>query len=94
MDDEATRVISSILTMYDIMERRITLVESLVKARQPFKDMDVVYIISPTVASIKIVCSDFENSANYKNVHLFFLDTVCFTEFVYSQFLIRINLCF
>jgi len=49
MDDAATRFISSALTMYDIMERRVTLVEQLKKNRQPFSDMDVVYLASPTI---------------------------------------------
>ena len=78
MDDESTRVISSILTMYDIMERNISLVERLSMKRQSFPDMDVVYLISPKTESVRALLADFENKSKpkYKNVHLFFLDTV------------------
>lgn len=78
LDDAATRVISSALTMYDIMERRVTLVEQLQRPRQPFKEMEAIYLISPTAASVNFVLSDFENEkkAKYGAVHLFFLDTI------------------
>lgn len=78
MDEESTRVISSILTMYDIMEQNISLVEKLGMKRQTFPDMDVVYLISPKTESVRLVLADFESrsKAKYRNVHLFFLDTV------------------
>jgi hypothetical protein len=78
MDEAATRVISSALTMYDIMEQRITLVEQLKKVRQPFKEMDVVYIVSPTIESANQISADFENDkkAKYAGVHIYFLDLV------------------
>lgn len=78
LDDGATRVISSALTMYDIMERRITLVEQLQRARQPFREMEAIYLITPTTASVNLLLADFdsEKKAKYGAVHLFFLDTV------------------
>ena len=78
MDDRATRVLSSALAMYDVMEKRITLVESLPKSRQPFKEMDALYIISATAESVRLVMKDFESekTAKYAGVHLYFLDKV------------------
>ena len=78
MDDEATRVISSVLTMYDIMEQRVTLVEQLSKNRQPFREMEVIYLIAPSVASATKICEDFpsEGKAKYGGVHIYFLDVV------------------
>jgi syntaxin-binding protein 1 len=78
LDNAATRVISSALTMYDIMERRITLVEQLSRPRQPFREMEAIYLISPTIESVTFLTQDFENDkkAKYGAVHLFFLDTV------------------
>jgi ribosomal protein L20A (L18A) len=78
MDGESTRVISSALTMYDIMERRVTLVEQLEKNRQPFADMDVIYLATPTVDAARKICGDFESrqKAKYGSVHIFFIDTV------------------
>ena len=81
MDDAATRFISAALTMYDIMEKRVTLVEQLKKNRQPFSDMDVVYLASPTVESAKKICGDFESraKAKYGTVHIIFTESVCDT---------------
>ena len=78
MDEDSTRVISSILTMYDIMERRVTLVEQLAFNRQPFPDSDVIYLVSPTLEAVKKISADFESrqKAKYGNVHIFFLDAV------------------
>lgn len=78
MDDLATRVISSALTMYDIMEHKVTLVEKLSLNRQPFPDMDVIYLALPTVEAAQRISKDFESrsKAKYGKVHLFFLENV------------------
>jgi syntaxin-binding protein 1 len=77
-DSEATRVLSSVMTMYDVMENRISLVEKLEINRQPFKELDVVYIVAASEASVKLICRDFqdESSAKYSDVHIFFLEPV------------------
>lgn len=76
MDDIATRVISSTLTMFDIMDRRVTLVEQLARKRQPFPDMDVIYFITPTESSVKLLCADFAAGKKpmYGNVHVILSD--------------------
>ena len=77
LDDVSTRVISSASTMYDIMERRITLVEQLSKYRQPFPEMDVIYLVTSSIESITKISEDFQpTKCTYANVHLFFLDEV------------------
>lgn len=78
LDDAATRVISSALTMYDIMERRITLVEQLSRPRQPFKEMEAIYLMAPTAESANLLLNDFQNDkqSKYGAVHLYFLDTI------------------
>lgn len=75
MDDVATRTISSVLGMYDIMEAKVTLVEQLSRPRQPFREMEVIYLITPTEESINYVLNDFQSDskATYGDVHLFFL---------------------
>ena len=62
MDPVATRVLSSVVKMYDIMDQRITLIENLHKKRQPFPEMEVIYLISPSATSLKALANDFENS--------------------------------
>lgn len=78
MDEASTKIVSSALTMYDIMEHRVTLVEQLDKSRQPFPEMDVIYFITPTIESVNLVLDDYPSASKskYGNVHLFFSDTV------------------
>eukprot|EP01035_Chromulina_nebulosa_P017346 gene17346-22893_t len=78
LDDFSTVVISSALTMFDIMERRITTVESLKLTRRPFPEMEVIYFITPSIQSVKSLVNDFNDprKPRYGPVHVIFTDTV------------------
>lgn len=93
MDESSTKIISSALTMYDIMEHRVTLVEQLLKKRQPFPEMDVIYFIAPTTESVKEVSKDFPlgGKAKYGSVHLFFSDTVTNCRFCVQCYLFMVS---
>lgn len=78
VDSFAVRIISAALAMYDIMEKKVTIVEQLKLKRQPFPQIDVIYLAEPTLESVKKISADFETrqTAKYGNVHIFFLDTL------------------
>lgn len=60
-------------SMYDIMEKGVTLVEPVYLAREPQPSMDAVYYLSPTPASVDAVIRDFDNNDDqYAGVHLLF----------------------
>eukprot|EP00980_Cylindrotheca_fusiformis_P017848 scaffold5653_cov147-Cylindrotheca_fusiformis.AAC.10 len=61
VDDPSMKVISSAVGMYDIMERQISLVESLDKKRAPFKDMAAIYILSPKSDSVQKLVADYSD---------------------------------
>lgn len=63
VDDPSMKVISAAVGMYDIMERQISLVESLDKKRAPFKDMAAIYILSPTLESVEKLVADYSDSS-------------------------------
>jgi hypothetical protein len=44
------------------LQARVTVVEDLNKARQPFKDMEAVYMLSPTLESVEKVKADFTST--------------------------------
>lgn len=76
VDEHSMRVISSTVGMYDIMERKVTLVESLEKKRAPFPDMAAIYVLEPSSKSVRALVSDFSDASKplYGNaVFLFFL---------------------
>ena len=68
-------VISSTIGMYDIMERRITIVESLEKKRAPFPDKGVIYLMEASASSVEKLIDDYANKKILygPNVFLFFL---------------------
>lgn len=75
VDDSAMRVISAAVGMYDIMERKVTLVESLEKKRAPFPDMGAIYIVDANAQSVSRILDDFAPGKILygNNVFLFFL---------------------
>lgn len=75
VDEHAMRVISAAVGMYDIMEKKITLVESLEKKRAPFADMGAIYLVEPSEASVNRIIEDFstEKPLYGSAVFLYFL---------------------
>jgi syntaxin-binding protein 1 len=57
------KVISAVIGMYDIMERKVSLVESLDKKRAPFKEMAAIYILSPCKKSVEKLVKDYEDKS-------------------------------
>mmetsp|Transcript_2540 Transcript_2540/g.6878 ORF Transcript_2540/g.6878 Transcript_2540/m.6878 type:complete len:721 (-) Transcript_2540:90-2252(-) len=79
VDEPSMRVISSAVGMYDIMERKISLVESIDKARAPFRDMSAIYIIEPNKDSVAKLLNDFVSKDKVlygKNIFVYFLGTI------------------
>jgi syntaxin-binding protein 1 len=79
VDDTSMRVLSAAVGMYDIMERKITIVESLEKKRAPFKDMGAIYILAPTKDSVKLLLEDFADKTKVlygPNIFVFFLGPI------------------
>lgn len=79
VDEKSMKVISAAVGMYDIMERKITLVEALEKKRAPFKDMGAIYILSPTKDSVNKLIDDFSDKTKIlygPNIFVYFLGPV------------------
>lgn len=76
VDNPALRVISSALGMYELMEKRVTIVESLTKARAPFREMGVIYVVEPTAENVERILDDFRGGKKTlygDSVFLYFL---------------------
>lgn len=71
VDGNALKVLSSHLKMSDLLEYNVSVVDSLEKRRKEAKN--VVYIISPLIASMDRVLEDFQGPKPlYENVRLYF----------------------
>lgn len=75
LDSEASLVLTPVLGMYDLMQERVSLVESLEKRRQPFREMDVIYVAAANDKSVRAIAADWQGQrhAPYAEAHIFFL---------------------
>jgi len=78
LDERATHVLNACLRMFDVTQEGIALVESLEKERQPFPDLEAVYIMDSAEASVRSLVKDFTGEAGplYKRAHVFLLRTI------------------
>ncbi|CAJ0756282.1 19077_t:CDS:2, partial [Entrophospora sp. SA101] len=52
VDAPSLKIIESACKMYDILEEKVTLVENIEKTRQPYPQLEAIYLLSPTNESI------------------------------------------
>ena len=62
VDDRSMRIVNAAVGMYDIMERRVTTVEQISRKRQPLPELDAVYFVSATDATIDQIIADYSNA--------------------------------
>ena len=74
VDDYTAMILSSFLTMSEVLNQGIFSIERLCTKRQKFPKYHALYFVSPTIESCEIVAKDFEDDSTpqYSRVHLFF----------------------
>ena len=74
VDNYSAKVLSSYLTMSNLLNKGILSVELISKKRNRFPNYGVIYFISPTSKSIDYLLSDFSDIKNptYNRIYLYF----------------------
>ena len=74
VDNYSSKVLSSYLTMSDLLNKGIFTVELITNKRNRFPNYGVIYFISPTSKSIDCLIEDFSNikRPTYNRIYLFF----------------------
>ena len=74
VDNYSAKVLSSYLTMSDLLNRGIFTVELITNKRNRFPNYGVIYFLSPTQKSISALVTDFSDlkKPKYKQVYIFF----------------------
>lgn len=74
-DKTSLGFLSSVVTVLDLTERGISVIEQLEKTRMPMPDLEALYFVSPTDKVVKRVVEDFSSRQTlYRTAHL------CFTS--------------
>ena len=74
IDDISAKILSSFLTMSDLLNQGIFSVERLSTKRQPYPQYHAIYFINPTEESCAKIVEDFSNEKKpmYSRCHIFF----------------------
>ncbi|XP_017342535.1 syntaxin-binding protein 3 isoform X1 [Ictalurus punctatus] len=74
LDRFTTRLLSSCCKMADLMSEGITIVEDLLKTREPVLEMKAIYFMSPTAECVDALINDFKLKPKYKAAYVYFTD--------------------
>ncbi|KAJ2559493.1 syntaxin binding protein 1, partial [Coemansia sp. RSA 1836] len=89
VDQPSLKIISTVLKMPAILEQNVLAVQLITKNRQPYPDVDAVYVLVPCAKSIAHVVGDFTPTldtpqrSKYARAHLFF--TGALPDHLFSQ---------
>jgi syntaxin-binding protein 1 len=72
VDKKSLGIISNAVSVLDLTQRGVTVIEQLEKSRKPMPEVDALYFLTPTYKSINRLTVDFIEQAPYRQVHLFF----------------------
>ncbi|KAJ2305501.1 syntaxin binding protein 1 [Coemansia sp. RSA 2706] len=79
-DRPSLKIVSSVLKMHSVLEQNVVAIQLITRNRQPYPEMDAVYILVPCADSISRVIDDFKVDPRtgelvqrqYARAHLFF----------------------
>ena len=72
VDKKSLGIISGAVTVIDLTERGVTVIEQLEKIRKPMPDADALYFLTPTHKSVTRLTADYIEQAPYQQAHVYF----------------------
>ncbi|KAJ2613781.1 syntaxin binding protein 1 [Coemansia sp. RSA 1365] len=92
-DRPSLSIISSVLKMHAVLEQNVVAIQLITRSRQPYPDMDAVYILVPCADSVSRVIEDFKYGiktadaryCQYAKAHLFFTGALSDTLLAHLQ---------
>ena len=97
LDNKSSKIISSYLTMSEVLNLGIFSIDLIFKSRQPFQELNAIYFISTSDKSIEKLLEDFDKKKRlYKKCHVFFCEPISdekLDKLVNKDFINRICTC-
>ena len=72
VDKKSLGIISGAVSVIDLTERGVTVIESLEKQRKPMPEIDALYFLTPTHKSVTRLTADYIEQVPYRQAHVFF----------------------
>jgi len=78
VDELSMKMVSACTKMHELSAEGITIVETVEKQREPMPAMEAIYLITPTMKSVRCLMSDFQsqNRTQYRAAHVYFTEAL------------------
>ena len=78
IDNETSKILSSFLSLSDLLNTGLFSVESITKSRAPFPKSSAIYMIYPTEENCKIIINDFKKTTKplYNKINIYFMESI------------------
>eukprot|EP01116_Phalansterium_solitarium_P023583 TRINITY_DN8353_c0_g2_i1.p1 TRINITY_DN8353_c0_g2~~TRINITY_DN8353_c0_g2_i1.p1 ORF type:complete len:516 (+),score=115.73 TRINITY_DN8353_c0_g2_i1:61-1608(+) len=78
LDKATVQIVSAAVCVSDMVEANVAVVEKLELKRQPIPKLEAIYVITPTLESVRLLCEDFQDAAQpmYAAAHVFFTSNI------------------
>ena len=78
LDNGASKILSSFLSLSDLLNTGLFTVENILKSRIPFPKSSAIYIIYPTEENCNKIINDFKNIAKplYNKINIYFMESI------------------
>ena len=78
LDNGASKILSSFLSLSDLLNTGLFSVENILKSRIPFPKSSAIYMIYPTEENCNEIINDFKNIAKplYNKINIYFMESI------------------
>ncbi len=72
IDSESSQIINELVTMPELTENGVTIVENIQKNRKAYVKFSAIYLVTPTNQNIDLIDTDFIPERKYRHLNIFF----------------------
>lgn len=85
LDEETSLTLNNFVTLPDLIENGVTVIENISKIRKRYKNFVSIYLLAPTKENIHIINKDFKDKKLYKELNIYFTKRITDENFGYIR---------